>query len=179
MWSGTADASADTFGFWFHGSHVVSAVIDSLINDKGMGSVPGTRLLFGGCSAGAIGAMNNLEAVAAMVPPTVEVRGFLDGAGLLDIAPRGWKWSPWLESLQSLMKNMTEFTQPVFAPYCAENFPGNEWRCLIGQYRMPLLTSVPMFVNLPQFDDVRAGWRAYVAAALLPLTRLRLAPRAV
>lgn len=32
------------------------ATINSLINDQGMGSTPGQRLLFGGCSAGAIGA---------------------------------------------------------------------------------------------------------------------------
>jgi hypothetical protein len=152
MWSGDAPASSATFGFTFRGSRVVAAVITSLMNDKGMGSAPGTRLLFGGCSAGAIGAMNNIEAVAAMVPPTVQTWGFLDGAALLDIQPRGWKWRPELETLQSLMANMTAFTQPVFAPYCATLFPGEEWKCLIGQYRMPLITSVPYFINAPQFD---------------------------
>ena len=100
---------------------------------QGLGKTPGARLLFGGCSAGAIGAMNNLERIAQLVESKgVQTWGFLDGAGLLDIKPRGWTWSPLLESLQSLMANMTTFTQPVFQPYCSTLFPDNEWKCLIG-----------------------------------------------
>jgi len=154
LWSGDAPASSATFGYQFRGSRIVSAVITSLVQKRGMGSVPGSRLLFGGCSAGAIGAMNNLDAVVDLVQPLgLQVQGFLDGAGLLDIQPRGWKWSPWLETLQQLMANMTTFTQPVFPSYCAKHFPGKEWRCLLGQYRMPLISSAPFFVNVPQFDD--------------------------
>ena len=52
----------------------------------GLGSKQGTRLLFGGCSAGAIGAMNNLESVASTMPGNVQTWGFVDGAALL-IAP--------------------------------------------------------------------------------------------
>jgi hypothetical protein len=126
---------ADTFGYAFRGARIVPAVITSLLRTQGLGSTPGTRLLFGGCSAGAIGAMNNLEAVAAMLPSSIELRGFLDGAALLDIAPRGWSWSGELETLQSLMRNMSAFTQPRFPAYCADAFPGQEWKCWFGQYR--------------------------------------------
>ena len=112
----------------------MAAVINSLVATKGMGNTPGQRLLFGGCSAGAIGAMNNIEAVAALVP-TMQTWGFLDGAALLDLQPRGWSWRPELETLQSLMANMTSFTQPVFQPYCATLFGTDLWKCLIGQYR--------------------------------------------
>jgi hypothetical protein len=135
IWSGDAPASAATFGYNFRGSRVVAAVINGLMQTQGMGSVPGGRLLFGGCSAGAIGAMNNIEAVAALLPPGLQMWAFLDGAALLDIQPRGWSWRPELETLQTLMANMTAFTQPVFQPYCAALFPGEEWKCLIGQVR--------------------------------------------
>ena len=85
-----------------------------------------------------------------MMPSTVQTWGFLDGAGLLDIQPRGWNWRHELETLQSLMSSMLGFTQPVFPAYCAQLFPGELYKCLIGQYRMPLITSVPYFVNVPQ-----------------------------
>ena len=180
IWSGDAPASNATFGYTFRGSRIVTAVMNGLMQNQGLGATPGQRLLFGGCSAGAIGAMNNIEAVAAMMPSTVQTWGFLDGAGLLDIQPRGWNWRPYLETLQSLMSEMLGFSQPVFQPYCAQLFPGELWKCLIGcvalllgfgaafvrlrvvlsvscpysQYRMPLITSVPYFVNVPQFDMV-------------------------
>ena len=122
--------------------------------NQGLGRAPGTtRLLFGGCSAGAIGAMNNLEAVAAMVPPQVQVAGFLDGAGLLNIDSAGWTWSGNLIPLQQLMGNLTAFSQPQFPQYCQQLFPNDIWKCLVGQYRMPLITSAPFFVNVPQYDS--------------------------
>ena len=110
----------------------MTAVMNGLMQKQGLGATPGQRLLFGGCSAGAIGAMNNIEAVAAMMPSPVQTWGLLAGAGLLDIQPRGWNWRPYLETLQSLMSNMLGFTQPVFQPYCAQLFPGELWKCLIG-----------------------------------------------
>jgi hypothetical protein len=151
LWSGDVGASAATFGYEFRGSRIVAAVMQDLMQRHGLGSKQGTRLLFGGCSAGAIGAMNNLEAVASAMPGNVQTWGFLDGAALLDIQPQGWKWTPELEPLQSLMANMSAFTVPQFPAYCATLFPGEEWKCWLGQYRMPLIKSVPFFINAPQF----------------------------
>ena len=155
IWSGDAPASNNTFGYTFRGSRIVTAVMNGLMQNQGLGSTPGQRLLFGGCSAGAIGAMNNIEAVAAMMPSTVQTWGFLDGAGLLDIQPRGWNWRPYLETLQSLMASMLGFTQPVFQPYCAELFPGELWKCLIGC--VPLLVAVAVAcVRLRMLSPCRA-----------------------
>jgi Pectinacetylesterase len=153
--SGNTPASNASFGYAFRGAHVAPAVITSLIATKGLGSRPGTRLLFGGCSAGAIGAMNNIEAVQQLLPPTVELRGFFDGAALLDIQPRGWGWSADLESLQSLMAEMLAVSSPSFPEYCGLNFQSDLWKCLIGQYRLPLITTMPYFSQMPQFDMVR------------------------
>ena len=145
-------ASRATWGFSFRGSRVVPAVMTSLMQRGLLGGVPGQRMLFGGCSAGAIGAMANIEAVAAMLPASVQLRGFFDGAALLDIHPRGWAWSADLEPLQLLMANMSAFTDPAFPSYCAARFPGETYKCWLGQYRMPLITSIPYFINAPQFD---------------------------
>ena len=151
FFSGDAPKSAETFDYAFRGSRIVSAVIKSLM-DSGMGS--GSELLFGGCSAGAIGAMNNIEAVHELVEPAgITMKVLLDAAALLNILPADWPWSSQLIPLQTLVQENTGFTQPVFPSYCSLHFPGAEWKCLIGQFRMPLITGVPMFLNMPQFDE--------------------------
>jgi hypothetical protein len=93
-----------------------------------------------------------VDAVAAQVPPTVTVQGLLDAAALLDIQPTGWEWSSQLTPLQSLIADVAATINPVFPPACAASFPGEAWKCLIGQYRMPMLTT-PFFMNAPQFDE--------------------------
>ncbi len=184
-------ASSATFGYDFRGSRIVAATLSDLAKTHGLGSTPGARLLFGGCSAGAIGAMNWLDTVPSLVPPGVTVSGFLDGAALLNVAPRGWDWSAYEEPLPSLVAEMSALTSSVFPSYCSHNFPGEEWKCLIGappsvstspllpprrsrrvrpagQYRMPLIKDVPFFINAPQFDMVRSrhGYRGTLALVL-------------
>jgi hypothetical protein len=179
LWSGDVGASSATFGYQFRGSRIVAATLSDLAKTHGLGSTPGARLLFGGCSAGAIGAMNWLDTVPSMVPPGVTVSGFLDGAALLNVPPRGWDWSAYEEPLPSLIAEMSALTSSVFPSYCSQNFPGKEWKCLIGaprhalvlaaapltpvrpagQYRMPLITDVPFFINAPQFDMFSACLR--------------------
>ena len=153
LWAGDIPVTPNSFGFQFRGARIVRATITSLIEDKGMGSAEGTRLLFGGCSAGAIGAMNSLDAVAAMVPSTIRVQGLLDAAALVDIAPTGWGWSPDLVPLQQLISELVGVITPTFDYNCAAQYSGSEaWKCLFGQYRFPLLRT-PFFANIPQFDD--------------------------
>lgn len=61
-------------GRWaFKGQRIVEAALSVLSSDTGpfspgyaLGSLPGTRVLFGGCSAGARGAMFTLDYVAQM-----------------------------------------------------------------------------------------------------------------
>lgn len=81
-WMG--DASA--FSMEFRGQAIVAATIAALQANHGLGS--GARLLFGGCSAGARGAMVLLDSVAAqMAAVGVEVRGMLDSSLWLDVQP--------------------------------------------------------------------------------------------
>jgi hypothetical protein len=93
--------------------------------------------------------MNNIEAVAALLPSGLDYSNLLDGAALLDITPSGWSWSSELETLQSLMADLASFSNPQFPDYCATAFPGAEYNCLLGQYRMPMLTTTPFFMNAP------------------------------
>jgi hypothetical protein len=66
FWSGDVAASDATFGYAFRGARIVAATITDLLENKGMGAQPDAQLLFGGCSAGAIGAMNNVRGPAVM-----------------------------------------------------------------------------------------------------------------
>ena len=153
LWSGDVAASNVTWGFEFRGARIARAVITSLVNTHGMGATPGQRLCFGGCSAGAIGAMNNVDAVAAMAPPGLEVQGLLDAASLVDIRPAAWPFSNDLVPLQTLISELVAAIKPTFEPSCAAKYSGvSAWKCLLGQYRMPLLKT-PFFANMPQIDD--------------------------
>ena len=67
LWLGSVSASPATYNFNFRGFDIIMAVIQSLISDQGMGS--GDKLLFGGCSAGAIGAMNGAHAAPGGLAP--------------------------------------------------------------------------------------------------------------
>ena len=58
-----------------------------------------------------IRAMNQIEAVQALIPVGVDYSNFLDGAGLLNIQPAGWSWSDELETLQSLMQTLVRFVR--------------------------------------------------------------------
>ena len=153
LWSGDVPASSATFNFAFRGARIVSAVMTALVQNHGMG--PGHRLLFGGCSAGAIGAMSNLDAVSAQLAPVgVEVKGLLDAAALVDISPASWPWSPDLIPLQTLVEELVTVIQPTFPPACAARgyTGGAAWKCLFSAYRLPLVQT-PFFANAVQFDD--------------------------
>ena len=153
LWSGDMPSSSATWDFAFRGARIARAIITSLVADYGMGSTPGERLLFGGCSAGAIGAMNNLDAVAAMAPAGMQVQGLLDAASLIDIRPSAWPFSNELLPLQTQIAALVTAIQPTFEPNCAARYTGAAaWKCLLGGYRMPLLTT-PFFANMPQIDD--------------------------
>ena len=69
---------AGTNGWAFKGQRIIEATLATLSTHFGFGAMPKTRLLFGGCSAGARGAMFNLDYIGGLVPSSVQVHGFLD-----------------------------------------------------------------------------------------------------
>jgi len=90
-WVGDAGASESTFGWHFRGQRILAAVLASLVQTQGLGSHTGLgvaaeaqRLLLAGCSAGARGAMMNLDYVSGILADVgvtseqVAVQGLLD-----------------------------------------------------------------------------------------------------
>jgi hypothetical protein len=126
-----------------------------LVSDLGLGGAGATtakphRLVLAGCSAGARGAMFNLDAVAAAAPPTVSVVGVLDSPEWINVLPL----NPSIVSLADQCASaMTLFNATAeLNPQCVRSLPSNSsFLCLMGEYLMPYLNT-PYFLNAGQFD---------------------------
>ena len=151
-WMGDAEA----FGMQFRGQTLVYATLRDLQERQGLSA--GARLLFGGCSAGARGAMTHLDALAeTLAADGVEVRGMLDSSLWVDVQPTS---STALGgSLLDQAQLVYEFanTTGVLSPECAAQYPNAPWKCMFGQYRMPLLRT-PYFLSQSQFDDFQVDY---------------------
>ena len=74
---GDAGPESNGWNWNFRGQRILEATLAKLQSGSGnftLGMASGTRLLVGGCSAGARGAVFSADSVAAMVPSTVQAR---------------------------------------------------------------------------------------------------------
>lgn len=154
--------NATQFGWQFRGGVVVASVIADVVRRHGLGSGVGGRqdlLVFGGGSAGARGAMVHLDYVPEMLGARaaahVTVRGFLDSPLWLDEAPfRAGTTS--LANTTVAVHGYAEVSH--LGTRCAAANPGADgWRCLFGQYRMPLVRT-PYLLVASQYDAFQLGW---------------------
>ena len=204
-WVGNAGADSNSFGWAFRGQHHVEALIATITEPcpviyetrihfanhthldvnttyvaEPLGA--GSRLLFSGCSAGARGAMFNIDYVAAMLPPGVELRGFFDSPLWVDVLP--------LESNITSLENETQTILPLInatarlSAACVAVYPGEQaWRCLFGQYRVPFVQT-PYLMSASQFDRYQLPWNEgtmppYVGPALTYANAFQKAVRSV
>jgi hypothetical protein len=204
-WVGNAGAESNSFGWAFRGQHHIEALIATLsepcpvvietrihflnrthldVNTtytaEPLGA--GSRLLFSGCSAGGRGAMFNIDYVAAMLPPGVELRGFFDSPLWVDVLP--------FESNITSLENETQTIFPLInatgrlSPACAAAYPGAEsWKCLYGAYRIPFVQTT-FLMSASQFDRYQLPWNEgtmppYTGAALTYANAFQRAVRAV
>lgn len=149
-------------GFQFRGQRIVNATFHTLQQQHGLGSLPHTKVVFGGCSAGSRGAMFNLDVVAnAVVPKGTQVLGFLDSPLWVDELPFD---SDSINSNVMPLMNETQLILPlinptlVLDPDCVEAYPGPDtWKCLFGQYRLPFVKT-PFLVSASQFDKYQLSY---------------------
>lgn len=159
-WWGDTEA----WGLQFRGQAIVAAVLQDMLQNRGLRPGAGARLLFGGCSAGARGAMAHLDNVAAALEG-VQVRGFLDSGIWMDAEPADANVPSLMEETQQVFAFVDP--RPLIPAACAAMYPGAEgWHCLYGQYRMP-------FVETPYFANEGAQACLCAAAALAGLLRRR------
>lgn len=159
--TGDAPSSAVGFNFTFNmlGRHVLDASFSELIRLHGLGSQPGTQLLYSGCSAGARGVLYNLPRVPALlrsllpVPGNLAVIGaLLDSAFWLDLQPLAATTS--LMAQASAVYGLANMSG-VLNPACMAAQPaGAQWRCLLGQVSVPFLggTGTPFFLHAYTYD---------------------------
>lgn len=122
----------------FRGQRVVAATLQAMATNLAFGSAQATRLLFGGCTPGAL---LHLDGVAAWVrakgwrADMVSVAGLLDSAALLDIAPL----NPGQPSLANITQLAYAYVNASAAPspLCTAAFPEEPWRCLLGAEALP------------------------------------------
>ena len=132
------------FGFHFAGRAVVRAVFEDLVAEQGLGATAGAQVLYGGCSAGARGALFNADAVRAQLDAALGSRlarfgALLDSMFYVDIEP----YDTTLPSLMSITAQATEMTGALdgVMPGCLEAYPApaDHWKCFYGMYALPFI----------------------------------------
>lgn len=109
----------------FRGIPTVQAVFNDLLTSMGLGR--GSQVLFGGCSAGARGAMVHLDNVAALLQPMgISVRGLLDSGLWVDFAPMTTTGMGGTLINQAAMVYGFANTSAIISPACAAAYPGEE-----------------------------------------------------
>ena len=142
-------------GWQFRGQRVIQGVLRELVNIHGLGSGVNGKdtLIFGGSSAGGRGAMVHVDYVLEMLGPSaannIIIRGFLDSPLWID-----------LPSINPSFPGFNVTTSGVFSQAnvthvdleCQKMYSNDEeWKCLMGQYRMPFLKT-PYFISASQDD---------------------------
>lgn len=160
-YAGDIGAEYSPFGFHFRGQQIVTGIFMDLIAAQGMGSGGGdVQVLYTGCSAGARGALFNLDRIGVLLnqhlPGQVSnYGGLLDSAFWIDMQPYNSTNGavPFATQVQ-LVYNMTNATSTISAS-CAAAYPassGEQWKCMMGQYAVKYVAS-PYLLHAFQYDQ--------------------------
>ena len=146
-WAGDSGPDENVVGWQFRGQRIIDAALSTLMMQQGLGSLPNTRLLFAGCSAGSRGAMFNLDRITASAPAGMQVFGLFDSPLWVDEVPLV---TPQCEAgqAQACTLPLQNETQAVYALVnatavlgagCIAAYPepAEQWKCLYGQVSGP------------------------------------------
>lgn len=154
---GSIDAADVPFGFAFHGRAVVDAVFAELAATYGMGSTPGTQIMYTGCSAGARGVMFNTDHIMRQVLPTIGGANiaafgvFLDSVFWIDMAPFSSSVTPFMTQAADML-TMSNATGNVDPACIAAHSASEQWKCIYGQYCLPYVRA-PFLLHSFQYDQ--------------------------
>ena len=157
IWAAAADNSVFQGGF--HGAAVVAAVLDSLLQSRGLGDAAGTtEVLFSGFSAGGRGAMFNCDRSLARLSaavPRLHAGCFFDSALWLDVEPYAAGGnSAAARSTAAYDLFNASATVAANSPACAAAYPGAEgWKCIFGSYALPYVQTKQWFLNTNLYDS--------------------------
>merc|ERR1719433_9113 len=143
----------------FRGSRIVEAVFLDLGARTGLGANPTDRVLFGGCSAGARGALVLLDYVAASLAGQAQVLGLFDSPLWVPIAPFG----PGVASFElQTMKAKALFGNSIqyVSAECENAYPKASWKCMFPAFRLPFVQT-PYFLSHSQYDKFAINWNLH------------------
>ena len=112
----------------FRGAPTIYALFHDLMNTMGLG--PGAKVLFGGCSAGARGAMVHLDNIVTWMDGYgIEVRGLLDSGLWVDVEPVSDTGMGGTLLNQAADVYGFANVSSVIPDDCADAYPGEEYKC--------------------------------------------------
>jgi len=128
VWSGTRSASSDTGGYYFHGKHIVEAVVKDIIKNKpNIESVKQVVLM--GTSAGAFGTNLNCDFVADMfheANPSLDVRCIADSPDFYPTTVHTEDCDPY-----DFEEIAHQFWQGIGDQSCVDESPEDSRECLM------------------------------------------------
>jgi len=137
-------------GPWvFNGRQIVKALFEDLIQFRGLVNGPSTKVLFGGGSAGGVGAVTNIEFVASTILTNVgQLWGLCDSGFFFNtssinpvnpfytIGQVAWPyWNPDISSMN-----------------CSNYYQSTPYYCFSAPIALPYI-EIPMFVHVSLYDD--------------------------
>lgn len=139
--SGSRNASAETFGWHFQGKAVLKHAIQTAIN-LGLGT--SSEVLFEGCSAGGAAVVANADFVKSLMPPSVtKFKAHCDAGFFYETTPLGVVANP---SMQGYFQLGAPLWGGIPNDNCTKAL-GNDgqWKCYMGQYAVPFITTPTLF----------------------------------
>ena len=144
-----ADTTRNLFGLdvSFRGRRIAQEILTSLIGNK-----ENQIVSFGGCSAGARGSMVTIDLIKEFLPASTRLIGLHDSGSYVDIEP---------------LHNYDKFTEQCRMAYdlynapevnaeCQEKYSNEPWRCLCGQYMLPLVQTESQMIIF-QYDSYQVS----------------------
>jgi len=133
---GDTPASPATGNMHFRGRQVVEATFADLHTSQGMGGIAST-VLYVGCSAGGRGVMHNHNRIRSLAMQRYgvgEFVGLVDSGLYLDLELYSYWGTAYHTALREQAKGVISHIGADIDPACAEAYPGETWKCLLGEY---------------------------------------------
>mmetsp|Transcript_78084 Transcript_78084/g.220809 ORF Transcript_78084/g.220809 Transcript_78084/m.220809 type:complete len:406 (+) Transcript_78084:66-1283(+) len=143
-------------GPWhFRGRRIIDSVFADLRTRTGLGDTSRDMLVFGGCSAGARGAIASLDYVASSLAGRARTVGLFDSPLWVPIPPL----NPGVVSFTNQTSAaITLFNSSFISEECGSAYPGAErWKCLFPAFRLPFVHT-PYLLSHSQYDKFAINW---------------------
>jgi hypothetical protein len=148
------------FAGGFRGQRIINATLASMVKNLGFGTTDSTKLLFGGCTPGAI---YNLDLVPEVLKSLgvkedmVSVQGLFDSAAVLDIEPL----SPTTLSLANMTAQAYEYVGAAWTANsaCLADNGQEPWRCMLGSTLLSYVQT-PYLLVQSKYDRAQLMYNA-------------------